>query len=296
MAGSLSTTQRRRLSLLAHRHLGLVCYDVAQEALDDHRSRFLAWKALPDSARTAASSPRPLLISFESLPTFTFGRRQDDLDEAQMARLTQRLRVFLPRRSEPVVDSFKPQVRKTSRGGLATYHGPGQLVLWPVIDMHSPLYTRHGVASYAAHLEAATQRLVAEQLGIRTATMGADPGVWVWASGLRPQKIAALGVHHRRFVTGLGVALNVDVAVTGGDEVNPWARIVPCGLEGRGVTSAAAELSGEPEIWNLARLAERWASIFEEGLLDETKRGSDVRLGRKPRQLAYDAIVEQRQV
>ncbi|KJZ74824.1 hypothetical protein HIM_05733 [Hirsutella minnesotensis 3608] len=263
-------SQRRHLSLLEHRHLrGVVEYDAAQDIQDRHRAQFLSWKALSDDVRRRAPSPRPLLLSFESSPTFTVGRRQDDLDAAQVSRLRQSLRVELTRRHEPIVQSRRPEVKKTSRGGLTTYHGPGQLVFWPVIDMHSPLHAKFGVASYAAHLEATTQRLLTELFGIQTSTVRDEPGVWVDASSRHPRKIAAMGVHHRRHVTALGLALNVDIPVTGGQDVNPWARFVPCGLHGKDVTSVAAELgSAGPDTWDLVRIAEHWAAIFEQGLLE----------------------------
>ncbi|EQK98534.1 hypothetical protein G6O67_001858 [Ophiocordyceps sinensis] len=284
--------QCRGLSLLQHRHLGqrggpagIVRYDVAQEIQEQHRSLFLSWKTSPDSPRRESESPRPLVISFESTPTFTIGRRQHDLTTDQAAHLGQKLDVSLTHRQEPILQSYYPDVRRTNRGGLTTYHGPGQLVLWPVVDMHSPLHAKFGVASYASHLEATTQRLLAELFGIDTSMVRDEPGVWIGASGHRPRKIAALGVHHRRHVTSLGIAVNVDVAVTGCEDVNPWSRFVPCGLQDKAVTSVAAELGNAPSgSWDMARLAERWASIFEEGLLNGKRDGAvedaDVRLQR----------------
>ncbi|PNY24141.1 octanoyltransferase [Tolypocladium capitatum] len=276
------SAQQRGLTVLHHRYLTgdgpghVVSYDYADELQEAHRSEFLAWKALSESARDSCACPEPLLLSFEPTPTFTLGRRQAALGDEQTARLRARLDVSLPRRREPIGGSFTPDVRKTSRGGLTTYHGPGQLVLWPVIDMHAPLYPRFGVASYAGHLEATTRRLLAERFGIATAAVRDEPGVWVAAASGRPRKIAALGVHHRRHVTALGVAVNIDVPVVGGVDVNPWARFVPCGLEGKAVTSVAAEagdrLAGG---WDAAELAAHWARIFEQGLLDERKRGDD---------------------
>jgi lipoyl(octanoyl) transferase len=89
-----------------------------------------------------------------------------------------------------------------------------------------------------------------------------------------------MGVHHRRHVTALGIAVNIDVPVKGSEDTNPWARFVPCGLEGKLVTSVAAELRDNGDIsrlggWDMASLATRWATMFDEGLVDETKRGVD---------------------
>ncbi|KAI9163208.1 putative octanoyltransferase [Paramyrothecium foliicola] len=264
------------LRLVDHHHLsgdgpgGIVAYDAAEAAQEDHRSKILAYKSLDEQARSGVPLPRPRLISFESTPTFTLGRRQVDPTLDQAARLERDLMVSLPRRRQPIHGTaLHPTVKKTSRGGLTTYHGPGQLVLWPVLDMHSPLHARFGVASYACLLEKTTQRLLAELFGLETYTNRDEPGVWVTAarSG-QPRKIAAMGVHHRRYVTALGIALNVDVPVTGGEEVNPWARFVPCGLEGKLVTSVAAE-AGARTVgdWDIPELAASWASMFEEGLV-----------------------------
>ena len=188
-----STRHSRGLTVLHHRHLrgdgpgGVVSYDDAQELQETHRAKLLSWKALPEGARDPAACPPPLLLSFESTPTFTLGRRQDALDDAQTERLRRGLDVRLPH----VRGSFVPDVRKTSRGGLTTYHGPGQLVLWPVVDMHSPLYARFGVASYAGHLEATTRRLLAERFGLAAAAVRDEPGVWVAADSGRPRNAAA---------------------------------------------------------------------------------------------------------
>jgi lipoyl(octanoyl) transferase len=199
-------------------------------------------------------------------------------------------------RLKPFKAIEKPEIRQTNRGGLTTYHGPGQLVLWPVIDMHSPLYPKFEVASYAEHLEATTQRLLEEVFGIATTTLHDEPGVWVVDptpvnsdAPLPPvqRKIAALGVHHRRHVTGLGIAINVDIATSGDESVNPWARFVPCGLKDKQVTSIAAELGPQwrtrlngDEAWDMEDLARRWASIFEAGLKDASLRGTNAWRGR----------------
>ncbi|KAF4968598.1 hypothetical protein FZEAL_10361 [Fusarium zealandicum] len=271
------------LTLLTHKHLtgpgsgAFVPYDTADAAQEDLRSRLLRWKSLPDDQQT--DPPRPHLLSFEATPTLTLGRRQPPLTPAQTSHFRAALRVALPHRRDPVSEqSFSPDVRQTSRGGLTTYHGPGQLVLWPVLDMHSSLYTRYSVMSYAAHLEATTRRLLAELFDLETYTTRDEPGVWVPAPAGQPErKIAAMGVHHRRHVTALGIALNIDVPVEGPEDVNPWARFVPCGLDGKLVTSVAAELREKGSVerlgdWDMASLAARWARLFEEGLKDDTKR------------------------
>ncbi|ETS00186.1 putative Lipoyltransferase [Trichoderma reesei RUT C-30] len=279
-----SKASKASSSLLEHRHLigdeatGLTSYEAAEDAQEQHRARFLTWKGLPETSRTAEDCPRPLLLSFESTPTFTLGRRQEDLTAEQKAHLERPLDVHLLRHPEPISSVFHPLVKKTNRGGLTTYHGPGQLVLWPVLDMHSSLYPKYSVSTFASHLEATTQQFLSDLFDIKTYTNRDEPGVWVHAPSGQPRKIAALGVHHRRYVTALGTAINIDVAVKGTEEVNPWARFVPCGLEGKRATSVAAELGGAAQgrVFDLKGLARQWAAIFEEGLVDASRRGADL--------------------
>lgn len=272
--------RRRALHLLQHHHMKssnpseppFVRYDDAEALQDEHRARFLAWKANTSQkdARQqseAAPAPPPQLLSFQAQPTYTLGRRQDDLTPAQAERLTRPLTVAL---QDGTRRDYTPVVKKTNRGGLTTYHGPGQLVFWPVLDMHSPLHARFGVASYAHLLETTTQRLLSEVFGVATYTNPDEPGVWV--TGGPERKIAALGVHHRRYVTALGVALNINLPVKGtdGEGVNPWARFVPCGLKGKMVTSVMEETGGDAGgEWDMEGLAGMWAARFEEGLLEK---------------------------
>lgn len=277
-------TTTSRGTLLEHQHLteddstGLTSYESAEDAQERHRGAFLTWKGLPERSRTEHECPRPRLISFESTPTFTLGRRQDDLTQDQKAHLERPLDVHLLRHPQPIKMLFHPHVKKTNRGGLTTYHGPGQLVLWPVLDMHSLLYPKYSVSTFASHLEATTQQFLSDMFDIETYTNRDEPGVWVRASSGQPRKIAALGVHHRRYVTALGTAINIDVSVKGGEEVNPWARFVPCGLEGKLATSVVAELGSAAQgmSFDISDLAQRWASIFEEGLVDASRRGVDL--------------------
>lgn len=299
---SWQTAPRRCLSsltpptthgLLQHHHLNpgrLTPYDDAHALQESIRAELLAHKAGPNDQ----PAPPPRLISFESTPTFTLGRRQSSPSEEETARLRKPLRIHRSYHdpdhtadgtahpegqgeSRPPPLRLTPDIRATNRGGLTTYHGPGQLVLWPVLDMRSPLHAPYGVESYASHLESTTQRLLSSVFGIRTYISRDDPGVWISVpGGATPRKIAALGVHHRRHVTALGVALNLDVPVSGIEPFNPWARFVPCGLDGALVSSVAAE-TGErdPNAYDVADLARQWAALFAEGLQDPARRGFD---------------------
>ncbi|TRX98657.1 hypothetical protein FHL15_000731 [Xylaria flabelliformis] len=248
------------------------------------QQELLTWKAQPPTSR--GPPPPPSVISFTPTPTYTLGRRQTEpLSEKESARL--RAPLFLPTSSDlhgpRKAAYFLPTITHESRGGLTTYHGPGQLVIWPVIDLHSPLHAELSVRDYAHLLEETTIAAVERVWGL-TGFTTKNPGVWVRSTGSKKEggsrgnrgnerKIAALGVHVRRHITSLGVAINYSTPVTGPAETNPWGRIVACGIEDRGVTSACAELgigngadpmSGDEKA--LENLAETWQSEFQSRL------------------------------
>lgn len=123
----------------------------------------------------------------------------------------------------------------TDRGGDITYHGPGQLVGYPIIDL--PGRRGGGMADTAAYVEGLEQVLidVLADLGLEAGRLPRCTGVWVDVDGLRPRKIAAIGVRIGRARTMHGFALNIDPDLAWFD------RIVPCGITDKGVTSLAEE-------------------------------------------------------
>lgn len=127
------------------------------------------------------------------------------------------------------------EVVPTDRGGDITYHGPGQLVGYPIIDL--PGRRGGGMADTAAYVDGLEQVLidVLAGLGVAAARLPRCTGVWVDADGLRPRKIAAIGVRIARARTMHGFALNVDPDLAWFD------RIVPCGITDKGVTSLVRE-------------------------------------------------------
>ncbi|KAM0277769.1 hypothetical protein ACHAQH_005562 [Verticillium albo-atrum] len=221
----------------------LPSYAAASRLQATLREAFLNHKSSP----TTSPAPPPTVLSFTPTPTYTLGRRQTTLDEAQQSRLQQPLQTTpspdgAPTRPEP----YTPAITPSPRGGLTTYHGPGQLVLWPILDIHSPHHATHTVRTYARLLEETTRALLASlPHPIPTSPSTTDPGVWIAPDAGPSRKIAALGVHLRRHITALGVALNIDNPVSGPEASNPWARFVPCGLEGKAVTSVRAEIGGD---------------------------------------------------
>ncbi len=122
-------------------------------------------------------------------------------------------------------------VCETDRGGDITYHGPGQLVVYPILDLNRLGLRLHG---YMRWLEDRVLDVLAE-FGITGHQDGEATGVWVNSEG-EARKVCALGVRVSRWVSMHGLALNVD------PDLSHFDLIVPCGLHGRGVTSMRREL------------------------------------------------------
>ena len=133
------------------------------------------------------------------------------------------------------VEALGGSVVETDRGGEVTYHGPGQLVGYPILTV--PGRRGGGMADTAAYVGGVEQLLidVLVDLGLEAGRLERHTGVWVDPDGFRPRKIAAIGVRLSRARSMHGFALNVD------PDLEWFARIVPCGITGLGVTSLAAE-------------------------------------------------------
>jgi len=126
--------------------------------------------------------------------------------------------------SEERRQSLRAQVYETDRGGDVTYHGPGQLVGYPIFDLTQH---RRDVSWYMRSLEEVLI-WVARDFGLEAGRSAGAPGVW-----LGGEKLVAMGVHLSRWITSHGFALNVNT------DLSYFNWIVPCGLPGKGVTSLA---------------------------------------------------------
>lgn len=198
-----STSCRADASPVEVRHLGTIEYT---EAWDLQRA--LA------GARADGTGPDVLLL-LEHLSVYTAGRRTTAAER--------------PLDGTPVID--------VDRGGKITWHGPGQLVGYPLVALAQPV----DVIGYVRRLEQALISACAG-LGLATGRIAGRSGVWLAADPAtgRPQrKIAAIGVRVSRGVTMHGFALNCQPDLTAFD------RIVPCGISDAGVTSLSLEL-GRP--------------------------------------------------
>jgi lipoate-protein ligase B len=165
----------------------------------------------------AGDGPDRLLL-VEHSPVLTLGRRTDPAH------------VLLDR---PALAARGYDVYDIERGGDVTYHGPGQLVVYPILDLRRH---RKDVRWYATTLLDVAARTAAA-FGVATETRtGVDTGVWVPAPGAQPGKLASLGVRIEQWVTYHGLALNVNT------DLAAYDVIVPCGLPGVRMVSLSSVL------------------------------------------------------
>jgi lipoyl(octanoyl) transferase len=182
--------------------------------------------------RQAGRVPDTLLL-LEHDPVFTLGRNAKPENMLFTAEAL-RARGF--------------DVFETGRGGDVTYHGPGQVVGYPILDLGPD---RRDVHRYVRDLEEVMIRTCADY-GLPAARVAGMTGAWVG-----DEKIGAIGVRIARWVTSHGFALNVS------NDLAPFAMIVPCGIRGRGVTSLQRQLARTvplPEVG--PRLARHLAAVF----------------------------------
>ena len=180
-------------------------------ALADYAETWALQREIHEQVSAGARPDTVLLVEHDSV--YTAGRRTHAAER--------------PTDGLPVID--------VDRGGKITWHGPGQLVAYPIIHLPDPI----DVVVYVRALEAAVIDLCAD-LGLRATRVEGRSGVWFPATAhRRERKVCAIGVRVARGVTMHGLALNCDPDLT------HYATIVPCGISDADVTTLAAEL-GRP--------------------------------------------------
>jgi lipoyl(octanoyl) transferase len=171
------------------------------------------------AARVAGTGPDTMLL-LEHPSVYTAGRRTLDHEK--------------PQDGTPVVD--------VDRGGKITWHGPGQLVGYPIVALPDPV----DVVAHVRRLEVALMGVCAD-LGVTVEQVEGRSGVWVRADERGPdRKIAAIGVRVAKGVTMHGFALNCDPDLSAG-----FGSIIPCGIVDAGVTSLTAELGRDVPVAEL---------------------------------------------
>lgn len=189
--------------------------------------------------RADGAGPDTLLL-LEHPSVYTAGKRTTPEDR--------------PQDGTPVID--------VDRGGKITWHGPGQLVAYPIVGLADPI----DVLAYVRRLEQALI-WVCDQLGVRTGRVGGRSGVWLAADGVRPErKIAAIGIRVQGGVTMHGLELNCNADLAAFD------RIIPCGIRDAGVTSLSEELGEDIPVADVLPLVRRAALDAMDGHLRVTER------------------------
>jgi lipoyl(octanoyl) transferase len=190
-----------------------------------------------ESARQDGAIPDVLLL-VEHPPVYTRGRRSTP-DELPMG-----------------VEWYEMQgieVLDTDRGGRVTYHGPGQLVAYPIVSLRP---YGDDVHEYVRGLERVAISALAAQ-GVEAGTIDGLTGIWVGE-----RKIGSIGVHVSRGVTTHGLAINVN------NDLQPFEWIVPCGIDDCRVTSVTRELGAEQDLGAFAdTVAERYGEVFDRDIV-----------------------------
>jgi lipoyl(octanoyl) transferase len=186
----------------------------ASTPLDVRRLGFIdyssAWELQRELAEARIAGGPDTLLLLEHPSVYTAGKRTEPHER--------------PLDGGPVID--------TDRGGKITWHGPGQLVGYPIIGLAQPI----DVVKFVRRLEDSLIAVCAS-LGLQTGRVEGRSGVWVPADDARPaRKVAAIGIRVARGTTLHGFALNCDC------DLDAYAAIVPCGISDAGVTSLTAEL------------------------------------------------------
>lgn len=180
-----------------------------------------AWDLQREIHAEVVAGTRPATAIFlQHPPTYTAGRRTEPHER--------------PVDGTPVVD--------VDRGGKITWHGPGQLVVYPIVTLPDGV----GVVDYVRRMEQAMIDTFAD-FGLATDRVEGRSGVWLPADGVRPErKIAAIGIRVSHDTTMHGVALNI------APDLGDFGRIVPCGIADAGVTRLADEIADCPPLGEVA--------------------------------------------
>src|SRR6478672_9195543 len=198
---------------------------VFEELTDGPTDYLEAWERQREvHASVVAGGPGTVLL-LEHSPVYTAGKRTEPHER--------------PTTGAPVIE--------VDRGGKITFHGPGQLVGYPIVTLPDHVL----VVDYVRRIEEALIG-VCRDLGVTTARVPGRSGVWLRADARGPErKIAALGIRVSRGVTMHGFALNCDV------DLGWYDRFVPCGIADAGVTSLSAELGRDVTVAEVLPSVER---------------------------------------
>ncbi len=199
---------------ITYRDLGTIEYGAAWEYQEERFHRLLDYKGDPEGKK----KPKQYLLFCEHAHVYTLGKSGDEANLLIRADFLKKINATY---------------FKTNRGGDITYHGPGQIVGYPIVDLED---LGLGLKQYITLMEEAIIELLSKH-GITSTLMEGATGVWLDVDHpVKARKICAIGVRSSRYVTMHGFALNVDT------NLDYFTYINPCGFETKGVTSMEKEL------------------------------------------------------
>jgi lipoyl(octanoyl) transferase len=218
--------------------LGFLPYSEAWDIQEEYFSNTIAIKRQNRELDSSILTENHLLL-VEHPPVFTLGK-SGKIDHLLL--------------KEEVLKSKGIAFFKTNRGGDITFHGPGQLVGYPILDLDNFFTDIH---KYLRCLEEIIIKTLSD-FGLNSARSDGETGVWLDLDTPFARKICAMGVRASRWVTMHGFALNINT------DLSYFDYIVPCGIQGKGVTSIAKELKREvdPSLVKAAVL-KNFSEVFE---------------------------------
>ena len=219
--------------------LGLKDYKETWDYQEDLFAKTVALKVQNKKQATYLPTPNHFLF-VEHHHVFTLGK-SGNLDHLLV--------------SEAVLREKEASFYKINRGGDITYHGPGQIVGYPILDLENFFTDIH---KYLRLLEE-TVILTLAEYGITATRSPGETGVWLDVGTPFARKICAMGVRASRWVTMHGFALNVNT------DLGYFDLMIPCGIKGKAVTSMTAELKGVPQDMAAVktRLLKHFLALFE---------------------------------
>ena len=221
------------------KELGLKDYKETWDYQEDLFAKTVALKVQNKKQATYLPTPNHFLF-VEHHHVFTLGK-SGNLDHLLV--------------SEAVLREKEASFYKINRGGDITYHGPGQIVGYPILDLENFFTDIH---KYLRLLEE-TVILTLAEYGITATRSPGETGVWLDVGTPFARKICAMGVRASRWVTMHGFALNVNT------DLGYFDLMIPCGIKGKSVTSMTAELNGVPQDMAAVktRLLKHFLALFE---------------------------------
>ena len=232
------------LPIVIVQHLGLIDYKEAWDLQESYLKKAVDCK-IENRKNDTAVLPEQYLLFCEHPHVYTLGKSGAPenllLDQAQL-------------------EQMNAQFYKINRGGDITYHGPGQLVMYPILDLEQFFTDIH---KYMRFLEEAVIATLAH-FGISGTRFDGLTGVWLDPETPKARKICAMGVKCSRWITMHGIALNIN------PDLSYFGNIVPCGIQDKAVTSMAAELGHQIDMNEVSKeLSQQMASLFNYQITQE---------------------------